>query len=386
MKKIKKYLLIFGAALMMLTLTACGSTKIDLDPYISMNCNGCNGKATANIQFDYASFEHEIMSQWKEKEKTFEKLAELTALETTFQLEPETTEGVSNGDTITVMLTYNEEKAKELGYSFTNTKKTIQVEGLQDAIPVDPFDEAVFGPEKDIYLEVLGCSPYLTVSVNNSSTDIYRSISYNVDFGENKEDGYLKNGDTLKITASFNSACEEYELTRTELEVTIEGIESYVTDVSMLSQNSIQELKNRMLETLEKKKDSYFELFSDDSEESKYTIDEDFGVTFGDLMFTGSAAAVSDIDTVTWQRHWLVVPFQIAVDNVTYCTIDGVEHVMSFPDACGYFVVSAFRIDKNGDLITGYGNIELDNLFENQELMDQAIESKYGEVTYSSFN
>ncbi len=141
-----------------------------------------------------------------------------------------------------------------------------------------------------------------------------------------------------------------------------------------------------MQKTLAKKKDSYFEIFSDDSEKSKYLIDEDFGTTFGDLVFTGSAAAVSNGDTLSWKRHSLVVPFKLAVDNISHYTSSGEKQLLSFPDACGYFVVSGFRIDENGDLIPGYGNIELDNLFENQELMDKAIESENGEVTYSSFN
>ena len=77
MKKITKLFAVLALALMCLTLTACGgsTTKAELAPYLSVTYTGYNGNGEAHVDFDFSDFEYGIMSQWKDKEKNWEKLA-----------------------------------------------------------------------------------------------------------------------------------------------------------------------------------------------------------------------------------------------------------------------------------------------------------------------
>lgn len=241
----KKRLAVILATLMcVVVLAGCSSKKIsvDMEPYISVSYKGYNGNGTAVFDFNYADFEYEIMSQWKDDDKSFEKLAELTALEMTINCDPETVDGLKNGDTITVTMTCDEEKAKELGYSFSGMSKTFTVEGLTDAIEIDPFDESIFGEDKPVYFKMGGISPFITIDLSNRASwddpDPIRSIKYGCD----QIYSFLQNGDVITITASLpdNVDTQGYVLTRTELTITAEGFDACVSEASQLTSAFLQ--------------------------------------------------------------------------------------------------------------------------------------------------
>ena len=105
MKQIVKLFLILTVTVMCLSLTACGgsTTKVELSQYLSVSYTGYNGNGAPRIDFDFADFEYGIMSQWKDKDK-MEKLGELTAVEMTIAYAADISEGLRNGDTITVKI------------------------------------------------------------------------------------------------------------------------------------------------------------------------------------------------------------------------------------------------------------------------------------------
>ena len=71
MNKTTKLLLILTVIVLCLSLTACGGSKteVELAPYLSVRYTGYSGNGTALVDFDFADFEYEIMSQWKGKDK-----------------------------------------------------------------------------------------------------------------------------------------------------------------------------------------------------------------------------------------------------------------------------------------------------------------------------
>ena len=129
MKKITRILLFLIVALLCLSLTACGSTKVELAPYLSVSYTGYNGNGTPHIDFDFADFEYGIMSEWKGKDQ-LEKLGELTLVEMTITYAADVSKGLRNGDTITVKINFDEAKAKDWiakGVQPTETVKNILV-------------------------------------------------------------------------------------------------------------------------------------------------------------------------------------------------------------------------------------------------------------------
>ena len=245
MKKTVNLLLILSVILMCLSLTACGgsTTKVDLSQYLSVSYTGYNGNGTPRIDFDFADFEYGIMSQWKENDM-LEKLSELTAVETTITYAADVSEGLSNGDIITVKITLDKEKAKKYGYSFTGLEKKFTVEGLTEAIEIDPFAEEIFGSGKIVDVTLEGIDPFVCLFLRNNAqlSDPIRHITYRVD-----KDWNLKNGEVITVTATMDEKFQRqgYLLTRTETTITVEGFDRYASDASDLTKDVLQRISDR---------------------------------------------------------------------------------------------------------------------------------------------
>lgn len=374
MKKNMKLFLVLAAIMMCLSLTACGRmTEVELSQYLSVSYTGYNGNGTARFDFDYADFEYGIMSEWKEEEKTWEKLGELTALEMTINCVPASIEGLSNGDTVTVTITADEEKAKELGYSFSGMSRSFTVEGLSDAVMIDPFDESV------IQIGVEGTSPFASVTMNyvGSRTAPEAYITYIAD------DQYdLANGDTITVTATMSERYTEqgYLLTRNEMTFTVEGLRSYITDVSMLNADDVFAIFQKVSEYFESQKAKSREIHTKDGG-AYYVYPEMIG-SYGALRFADSGYAVVEHGWGT--TAVVLIPFYVDVQDVSFGWWNNEYYeeplLKNFADMAGYFVVSDLLLDENDKLIKeGVFGIQMSDFFESEQQMLDHIMDRYNQ-------
>ena len=115
----------------------------------------------------------------------------------------------------------------------------------KELIEIDPFDESIFGEGKTVSYEYSNIEPFIWFDVSNHAAygDPILNIKYTADKGWD-----LKNGDVVTITASIPNliAQNTYTLTRTEMTVTIENMDVYVTDVSQLTDGFLQEIANKV--------------------------------------------------------------------------------------------------------------------------------------------
>lgn len=245
MKKIGKFLFVAAlGALLCLVLTGCGKTKVDVSQYLSMRVDGYNGYATAYMSLDKSELEGSVMVGGND-EDSWEKLGEMTALAYTMEVEPEKVENVKNGDKITVKVTVDEDMAKRAGYKFTGLKKTFTVEGLQDAVALDPFAEDIFGMGKLVDVQLQGAAPngQLHIANNAAPDDPLSRVTYQLD-----RSGYLNNGDVVTVTAALDRRAEGYALSRTEAALTLTGFASYVTDPSQIPADTLRAMANAACE------------------------------------------------------------------------------------------------------------------------------------------
>lgn len=128
MKKIVALTMILVIALSMFT--ACGKQKLNMSDYVSVTFSGENQHGTAHVKFDTLSFESNVMAGWSSKDNTFAKAGELTMLEMTIKCEANKTSDLRNGDKVKVTITYDKDKAKNLGVSLSGLTETFKVEGL----------------------------------------------------------------------------------------------------------------------------------------------------------------------------------------------------------------------------------------------------------------
>ena len=373
MKKLMKPAAIMAILLVMLAFAGCGKTvKVDMEPYISAAYSGYNGNGTARFDFDYADFEYGIMSQWKADENNWDKLAELTALEMTINCEPVSAEGLRNGDTVTVTMSVDEKMAKELGYSFSGMRKSFTVEGLTDAVMIDPFDESIM----NIVLE--GTSPFATLTLNyvGSRTAPEAYITYMAD---KRHD--LANGDTVTITATMSEKFTQqgYVLTRDALTVTVDGLQSYITDVSALSDDDVSAIRQKAIEYYEFQKESGLTLYAE--HEREYSMAPEAVGSYGELRFDDTGYAV--VENGWGTNAVLLIPFHVDVEDASFAWWNNdyyEDHLIkSFADLSGYFAVSDLMLDENGQLIKeGSFGIDMSCLYEDAQQMQAHLAERYG--------
>ena len=368
------FFLILGVMLLCLSLTACGNSfgKTDLAPYLSVRYSGYNGNGTAHVDFDFADFEYSIMSGWKGG-NNLEKLSELTAVEMTIAYKADVSEGLRNGDKITVKINLDEELARKYGYRFTGLEKKFTVEGLDEAVMIDPFDE------EHLQISVNGVSPFVDMEILyiGSRTEPHAHITYKADKQYN-----LKNGDTVTITATMSEKYTKkgYALTRSEMVVKVEGMQSYITDVSALSADDVSAIRQKAFEYYEIQKVEGLNISAADGREYNMAP-KDVG-SYGELRFADYGYAL--VENGWGTNAMLLIPFKVDVQDGSFYWWSGDYYseplMKNFEKMSGYFIISQLMLDENGQLIKEDGfRWEMSNLYENEQQMVQSITDRFGE-------
>ena len=156
-------------------------------------------------------------------------------------LEVTPSDKLSNGDTITVNITYDNKLAKELKIKFTGKKVSEKVENLEAVTKIDPFE--------DIIVSFSGTSPYGYMDYYYEGDNQYiNSLYFNIDHRDN-----LKNGDTVTLSldaSDENTLRRGYVFTTKEKQYVVEGLEEYIENYADLSSDFIENLKAEAVDTI----------------------------------------------------------------------------------------------------------------------------------------
>ena len=150
------------------------------------------------------------------------------------KLETSPNENLSNGDKVTVNISYDNDLVKDFKIKFKGKKVTKEVEGLEDVKEIDPFEglEVTFSgiaPFGEIYLNYTGSF------TNIGAYDFTIDNNYG-----------LRNGDTIKISLDWSdeqSLSYGYIFTTKEKEYTVEGLSEYVDGYDDFNSDFIDMLK-----------------------------------------------------------------------------------------------------------------------------------------------
>lgn len=245
MKKIKYLLLVAIMTVMAFMFTGCGSTKVDLNKYITIEAEGYNAIGTANYSFDYEQFYEDYNAKikisdeagLKEQGYNIEDSSAKMMMDICVSMELDENAELSNGDTVTLTWNCEDELASEYfncELSYSNMEYT--VEGLKDAKTFDPFE----------YLEISfeDIAPFgrMVLTPDYSKNEI-QYIRFMPD-----KPSELSNGDVVTVTASLT--CDENEfvdkfgsvLSVTTKEYTVDSLQEYATDVSQISSESMEKM------------------------------------------------------------------------------------------------------------------------------------------------
>jgi len=213
------------AALCLLALTACGQKvyTYTTDEYMTVVVSGFDGKGKADAFPDRDTFYELIDRDLFDNEGTDLELAQMEVNiydAVDYEIIGET-ENLSNGDTITIKLTADNERLKKLGVSFKEDEYVYTVEGLEEAREIDLFSDVSFTCE--------GISGRAQPKVEYTGNDefITKYVRYALDDYNGKS-----NGDTVTIKAMVSDYDAEMnnvtfkDKTKT---VEISGLDEYLS-------------------------------------------------------------------------------------------------------------------------------------------------------------
>ena len=150
-------------------------------------------------------------------------------------------EHLSNGDTITASITYDNEIAGQSKIQFTGETVTLAVEGLQPVIEIDPFE--------GLKVTFTGKAPNGKVefSYEGSNAEVK-----NYRFTADKKDG-LRNGDVVTISINAddeNTLKAGYAFSKKEAQYTVSDLDEYVAAYADLTEDFLTKVKAEAEDTI----------------------------------------------------------------------------------------------------------------------------------------
>lgn len=379
MKKTVKILMTLMTILLCLALTACGSAptsggsggsggkggrggaKVDLAPYLSVTYSGYDGNGNAHVDFDFADMEYEIMSRWEDSDR-LEKLAELTAVEMTITYKADVSNGLSNGDKITVEISLDKDLAKKYGYSFTGLERQFTVEGLTQAIEIDPFAEDIFGEGRPVNVTLEGIDPFVSLTIYNTAPigEPVRAVTYKVD-----NDWNLRNGDVITVTATLDKKFQQqgYVLTRTELAITVEGFDRYVSAPADLTPEVLRQIAERAYQ--ECQWGNSVDIYDGISNKTPW------GAEISDIR-VGDTALLAVNRQTDMEYSFLLVPVYKTLSTDEWYDVEaGARVSMTWKDVVGYYKFSDITVHPDGSVSFNENYVELHGNYTDSQVADE---------------
>jgi hypothetical protein len=224
--------------IMMLALTGCGKTTVKLDKYVTITADGYDSMGTASYSFDYEAFKEDYSG----KIKTSKDVNSLYWGETTEELlldfcvsqQLDKTDGLSNGDVVTLKWNCDETTAEEyFNAKLVYSDITYTVTDLKEVDKFNPFDY--------VDISFSGISPYGSVEI---TPDYDQAEIQYIKFSADKSSN-IENGDTITITASISGSITSFAekfgsvLGETEKTYVCESLPYYATDVNDISEDNM---------------------------------------------------------------------------------------------------------------------------------------------------
>lgn len=199
-----------------LLIVLLGGTRINLtdEEIVKVTFNGGDGRGYADYSMDSSKL-NEISEDALGKNPSLDEQLAWYSFTSSIRYSFDKSDELSNGDKVTLSVTWDEDLAKEAGVKVSGDDLEVEVSGLEPAKPIDVFNT----------LEVTfeGFDGNGTLSYKNTSED---DFMYSVYFSADKSDG-LSNGDKVIITADVSDYTLDqynYVLTEKEKEYTVEGL------------------------------------------------------------------------------------------------------------------------------------------------------------------
>ena len=191
---------------------------LDLAKYTNVSFSGYNGAGTARIEFDDDAFYFDAASAMARKgvirratvrgaspetiqsrmNENWEDGAKIALAADGFDYNADRSQGLSNGDVVTVTFRYSNSEMKKLGIRFKGEQKKVTVSELAEIERFDAFAGA--------NMVLSGPNGYGELAINKTGTEeIYSQLQYTA-----SKDHELHNGDSVTVTITNRSGEDEF--------------------------------------------------------------------------------------------------------------------------------------------------------------------------------
>lgn len=272
MKVFCKICLCISALILLVLCSACRAEEYSVRDFADVTVVGYTEHGTLSIKVKDSAI-NMIYADGKKDKTAALRFAE--TFQFTYDGQSEEDSYFSNGDVVTINVSYDESMAKALGLNFIDSSFEYTIDGLEDKLEMSPFE--------GLSVKFSGVAPYGTVQLDKSNCIQY--IIDNVTFYCDNYD--LSNGDKVVVRAEFNAEIAErngYVFTEDVKKYTVVGLSKYVTTMMGVSYDSITAKMHRMVEKYVSDADAsyktlewYFGEEDTDKEE-----DSDNSVSFGE--------------------------------------------------------------------------------------------------------
>lgn len=242
-----------------------------------MSAEGINGKGTISMSLNrdqldeaaialYGNPDEINPNQYAQYLEAYSKFSSAVS-SMDYSIVSDKKENFSNGDVVTIKLSYNEKKLQEAGIGISDATFEYTVEGLTEATDIDPFE--------GLKIEYTGVSPKVKVEFDTAGCDEY--VRNNVNFYIDGDSYNFANGEKFTVTASYNESKAEQNainITSTSKEYTVEGALEYPATLDGVDLAAIDSQFNDMLEAAMSKEGIYV-----GKEVSSSSISNDWGAT-----------------------------------------------------------------------------------------------------------
>lgn len=277
MKTFCKFCFCIAALFLLILCAGCGAAQYSVQEFADVTVVGYTEHGTLSIKVKDAAV-NQIYADGK-KDKT----AALRFAETfkfTYDGQDEEDSYFSNGDVVTINVTYDEKMANSLGLNFVDSSFQYTIDGLEDKLETSPFE--------GLNVKFSGVAPYGSVQLDKSNC-----IQYVIDNVTFLCDNYdLSNGDKVVVRAEFNADIAErngYVFTEDVKKYTVVGLSKYVKSMSGVSYDGTTAKMRKMVETyMSENDDTYKSLdwyFGEEDSDADESDDSSNALTFdSDIM------------------------------------------------------------------------------------------------------
>lgn len=243
----KQAFVAFGVAVVAIIAIVCVAVNsgrtINLNKYLTITTEGYDGYGKANATIDWDAIERKYGSKISFTNNAKSEYGELLYLTTPIEairegvsVSTEPSRNLSNGDEIAYTWNVDNDLSNYVKCKVKFKNGTQKASGLTEVARFDAF--------ADLDVEFSGIAPNGTANINYTGSELSNS-----DF--NYENTYgLSNGDKVKVYIS-DSRIEYYAENlgkipaELEKEYTVEGLDSYVTKLSEISDASLSDMKQQ---------------------------------------------------------------------------------------------------------------------------------------------